>query len=179
MTVGALMGKGNIDDVLTGGMVGGFVEGTWSLARSVGRMGAMEIQYGMPDGRYGFDIKNWDDRSEYLREAFGFSDPATRMRANSFFPKGAERIELSHWFPKRWTRWADSIFDRPWNLRPVWGTEHALIDASRYRFMPGAWKNVNPAFGKFTSFAKLMPEWARGAIYGSSQLTINWIGDEK
>jgi len=180
MTAGAFFADGgNIDPVLTGGSVGGFVEGAWSLARGIGRMGAMEAQYGLPDGRYGIPVKTWDDRRDlYLMEAFGFSDPASRARANPSFPKGIERIELSHWIPKRWTRWAASFFDRPWNLRAVWGAEHALIDGKRFGFMGRAWRTANPAYGKFASSARLMPEWARDATYGSNLLTRNWFGDE-
>jgi RHS repeat-associated protein len=172
MTVGASFAdEGNIDPVLTGGSVGGFAEGAWSLAKGLGRMAAKEIQYGLPDGRYGFEIKNWDDRRPYLQEVFGFSDPASRARPNSLFQGGVETIELSHWWSQKSTKGASSFFDRPWNLRAVWGTEHGLMDPSRYKTMLRSWKAVNKPLGKFTSAAKLMPEWALESLYGMGLMT--------
>ena len=36
------------------------------------------------------------------------------------------------------------IKNRGWNLRPMWGSEHALVDPQRYRFMNAGWKEANP-----------------------------------
>lgn len=38
----------------------------------------------------------------------------------------------------------DFIKNRGWNLNPMWGTEHALVDPSRYQFMRSGWKATNP-----------------------------------
>jgi hypothetical protein len=49
-------------------------------------------------------------------------------------------MELSHFFSRNSTKGFERIFSRPWNLRPMWGTEHALVDPWRWRFGTRAFK---------------------------------------
>jgi len=70
------------------------------------------------------------------------------VRPNSFMPKGIERMELSHTyfdnngFIGKYI--SDFIKNRGWNLKAMWGSEHALVDPSRYQFMKSVWKDSNP-----------------------------------
>jgi hypothetical protein len=70
------------------------------------------------------------------------------VRSNPLMPKGREYMELSHTYVSNngpIGRLApDWIKNRGWNLNPMWGSEHALVDPARYQFMPAAWKAANP-----------------------------------
>ena len=167
LTLAAPFSEGDPEALLYAAGMGGLGEGAGTLALGVNRMAAMEVEHGLAPGT------NWRQRVPELQETFGYGNPVSRARPNPAFPRGTERIELSHFIPKRWTRWAGAFFDRPLNLRPVWGTEHALMDASRYQFMGAAWRAANPAWGSFTSFARLMPEWARESSRGVMQIATS------
>jgi hypothetical protein len=69
------------------------------------------------------------------------------VRPNPIMPRGREYLELSHtYIPyQQWgARIPGAIKNRAWNLRPMWGTEHALVDPVRYQFMSAAWRSSHP-----------------------------------
>ena len=63
-------------------------------------------------------------------------------------PRGREYTELSHTYISNkgpiGRSVPDVIKNRGWNLNPMLGSRHALVDAGRYRFMPAAWKAAHP-----------------------------------
>jgi len=82
------------------------------------------------------------------------------VRPNPVMPRGREFMELSHtYIPDN--GWGsvipDTIKNRGWNLRPMWGSEHALVDLQRYRFMPPTWRTANPLPGPAARLWGRMP----------------------
>ena len=87
-------------------------------------------------------------------------------RANPAFPKGVEWVERSHWTPKRYL--PDGLKDAGWNMKPMWGTDHALADPFRYRFMRKGWKGENPLPNNFTRQLNRIPDGVKGAGLGGA-----------
>ena len=70
----------------------------------------------------------------------------TPVRPNPVMPRGCEFMELSHTYipDKGWgSVIRNSVKNRGWNLKPMWGSEHALVDPQRYQFMSPAWRAGN------------------------------------
>ena len=71
------------------------------------------------------------------------------VRPNPLFPKGIEYVELSHTYigERSWIgKWIpDAIKNRLWNLNPMWGIEHAMLDPERFAIMPRFWRLLNEA----------------------------------
>ena len=85
-------------------------------------------------------------------------------RPNSAFPKGKEWIERSHWFSRaKFPQWANS----KWNIKPMWGTDHALADEARRRFLKEGWKRLNPLRHPWLQFANRIPRPIGGMIGGA------------
>jgi RHS repeat-associated protein len=63
---------------------------------------------------------------------------------NRAFPRAKEYKELTHVFIPKRSPVPNFIKNSGWNLCEKWGTNHALSDPSRYRFMPRWWKAANP-----------------------------------
>jgi hypothetical protein len=107
---------------------------------------------------------------------------AAPVRPNPIMPRGREFLELSHtYIPERgWGRYVpEFIKNRGWNLNPMWGSQHALVDPGRYAFMNPAWRAANPLPGPLARLWGRMPTSHRitvgagvcgGAGYGSSVL---------
>lgn len=85
-------------------------------------------------------------------EALGIAWCVARGGAGGFRAAGARGAgrEFSHWIPDRalratGSRWLRRGLGRSlWNGNSVPAAEHALTDPFRYRFMPRAWKALNP-----------------------------------
>jgi RHS repeat-associated protein len=96
-------------------------------------------------------------------------------RPNPAFPRGIEWVERSHWIPNRylpqWLSW------QRWNLKLMWGSEHALIDPFRYRMMPRWWKAANPMPPWYVQQWRRVPYWAQGSLgglgYGGASIGVN------
>jgi hypothetical protein len=104
----------------------------------------------------------------------GGSSVATRSglrmgmsRANAAFPQGLERIERSHWIPARYKWLPQSIRDSSANLKLMWGSDHAVIDEIRNKFIKvnfkGDYSMAHPLIAQW----KRMPYWAQGSLIGS------------
>lgn len=89
-------------------------------------------------------------------------------RANAAFPRGIERVETSHWI----SSFKNTALDGEWNWKEMWGSDHALNDPIRYRFMRRWWKPDNPINNPLVRQWNRMPTWAQasavGATYGSA-----------
>ena len=98
-------------------------------------------------------------------------------RPNPIFPRGVEWVERSHWIPKRWL--PDSLKDAAWNMKRMWGTDHALADPMRYRFMRRWWKAQNPLPNNAIRQLNRVPDWAAGgsagALYGAASKAWNGV----
>ena len=83
------------------------------------------------------------------------------FRENPLMPRGREYKELSHVYISQDGRIGKHvpgvIKNRGWNLKPMWGSEHALVDPSRHRFMSQAWRTANPLPGPVTRFWGRVP----------------------
>ena len=51
----------------------------------------------------------------------------------------------------------DSIKNRGWNLKPMWGQDHALVDPQRYQFMKRGWKDQNELYSPAIRLLGRMP----------------------
>jgi hypothetical protein len=93
------------------------------------------------------------------------------LRINPLFPRSREFIELSHSFPQRSTNGYERFFNRPWNVTPMWGTEHALIDPHRFQFATSAFKGVyaGQTITGVEQMLKLTPPWALQTGYGGAR----------
>ncbi|MFQ3649983.1 MAG: RHS repeat-associated core domain-containing protein [Gemmataceae bacterium] len=96
-------------------------------------------------------------------------------RPNPAFTRGIEWVERSHWIPNRylpqWLSW------QRWNLKLMWGSEHALIDPFRYRMMRRWWKAANPMPPWYVQQWRRVPYWAQGSLgglgYGGASIGVN------
>ena len=97
-------------------------------------------------------------------------------RANPAFPKGREYRELSHWLIPKRANVPNIIKNSRWNIKPLWGTDHALADPFRYRFMPRWWKAQNPAPNAVTQFWIRTPNYARGLALAGAVGAVGYGG---
>jgi RHS repeat-associated protein len=96
-------------------------------------------------------------------------------RLNAAFPRGLEWVERSHFIPERW----GGTFSK-YNINLRWGTDHALSDASRYRFLPKVWKADNPLPNAAERFWDRLPDWSKGATIPSTAASAGQsIGSKK
>jgi RHS repeat-associated protein len=136
---GGLIGAGIAGDegLETGAYLGNLAEAGATAAYGLGKLASREFRFGLPRIPKGSLVRDpsWDAVQPALQDVFG----GPGSRPNPAFPGGVERLDLSHWpVPRRWfngTRWAEFIFNRPWNLRQLWASEHALVDPWRLRFV--------------------------------------------
>jgi hypothetical protein len=127
-------------------------------------MASREFRFGLPAN------STWKSVRPRIQEVYGLGDPAARMRVNPLFPRGIERIDLSHFpVPQRSIGAYEHIFNRPWNTTPMWATEHALVDPWRYQFMIHDFQAVYDAerFSGAAQFMRLLPPWMRETGYGA------------
>ncbi|NUK25995.1 hypothetical protein [Streptomyces lunaelactis] len=172
-----------------GAFWGGLAEGVGSLGTGVGRMGARELRFGSPRNM------NWNrtvagEMSARGRnqQVYELGDVAARSRPNPLFPRSAERVELSHFLPRSPTndpsslparlrrvigpRRYERIVNRPFNLTPMWGSEHALIDPARYQFMKSPFKQLYPQLTGPARWARFTPPWLVQSAYGSGRVGL-------
>ena len=83
------------------------------------------------------------------------------VRLNPHMPRGREYMELSHTYISQngaiGKLIPDWIKNRGWNLKPMWGSEHALVDPLRYQFMTRAWKATNEIYSPWMRMLGRMP----------------------
>jgi RHS repeat-associated protein len=96
----------------------------------------------------------------------GVKRTSTRVRPNKAFPRGREYVERSHWLIPRRSKLPNRIKNGRWNIKEMWGTDHALADPFRYRFMPKWWKAQNPLPNPLTRFWNRTPTWAQAGSIG-------------
>jgi hypothetical protein len=84
-------------------------------------------------------------------------------------------MELSHTYISNngtiGRHFPDWIKNRGWNLRPLWGSEHALVDPHRYQFMRRTWKDSNSLYNPIMRLWGRMPVSHRiglGTVFVSS-----------
>ena len=71
----------------------------------------------------------------------------------------------------------DSIKNRAWNLRPMWGSEHALVDPARYRLMSAEWKATNPLRSAPLRLWGRMPVGHKIVAGGGLTVTVIFAGE--
>jgi RHS repeat-associated protein len=169
---------GTLEGMDNGGTVGGAVEGFSSAGIGSYRLLSREIQLSRQMAAAGQTSYVWANVRGNIQGAYGLGDVAARSRPNAWFPRGIEYIELSHWASQRGTKGWTWLFNHPWNVKPMWGTQHALIDPFRYRFMPALWKSANPQIQGLSRFMQLMPDWALHTGYGAMQIGSNVARDQ-
>jgi RHS repeat-associated protein len=99
---------------------------------------------------------------------------STPVRPNPVMPRGREYMELSHTyisnngtFGRQVPEW---IKNRGWNLNPMWGSNHALVDPQRYQFMSVDWRSANKIHAPIARLWERMPASHRigvGIVGGS------------
>jgi hypothetical protein len=97
-------------------------------------------------------------------------------RPNPAFPRGTEYVEGSHWVPARY-HWVPAWFrNSALNLKYMWGTEHALCDPYRYRFMRSWWKDAHRPYPPWKGLLYRTPSsiagGAAGAAYGGTSVGV-------
>lgn len=95
---------------------------------------------------------------------------------NQYMARGKEYVERSHWIIPQRAKWAGPIRNMDWNIKLMWGSEHAMADPYRYRFLKKAGKVVYTLKDPLTAFWARTPEYFKGglagAAYGGSRTAI-------
>jgi RHS repeat-associated protein len=124
-----------------GAFYGGLTEAAVGILKSGSQIISREFKFGIPSS------PKWDSVRPAIQGTYDLAETAARVRPNPAFPRGIERIDLSHWIPQRWTRGTslEWITNRPWNVTPMWAGEHALIDPFRLKFIKQPWRDLYEA----------------------------------
>ncbi len=168
-----------------GAFVGGLAEGALSLSAGLGRMGAREWRFGRPRNM------NWGAARARNQQVYDLGDVASRSRTNPNFPRSVERIELSHSLPQSpkagslpgrlqgllGPRRYQRIVNRPFNVTPMWATEHALIDSARYNFLKAPFKLQFPPLAGPARWTRITPPWLVESSYGGARVGLTF-GEE-
>jgi RHS repeat-associated protein len=167
--VGGTVVTGTPEGYEKGALVGGLAEAGATFVKGTGTMVYREVKFSFA---YKGAKPAWETKAgkDALRSALGLDD-IVRARANPAFPRGIERIEMSHMVARAETRGAESLFDRPWNLKGMWGGEHALVDPMRLKFIKQPYQAAM-ASAQLTGFARraaLAPDWFRNVIFGAAR----------
>ncbi|THA29445.1 hypothetical protein [Streptomyces sp. A1547] len=182
--VGGLAGtvySGDSGGFETGVSWGGAAEGTVSLGTGVGGMLLREWRFGLPRNM------KWNSARPRNQQVFGIAENV-RHRPSPYFPNGVERVELSHFIPHRPTKNPNTlpaklrnrvgiaryerIVNRPFNLAPMWASEHALIDPERYQWTKFPFKLLYPPLTGPARLSRLAPPWLLQATYGGMRLGL-------
>jgi hypothetical protein len=175
-----------------GAFAGGLAEGAVSLGAGLGQMGAREVLFGRP-GNMRWDRTAGGEIAARTRnqQVYRLGDVAARSRPNPMFPGSVERIELSHFLPQRPTDPAslpararrvigpsryERIVNRPFNVTPLWGGEHALVDPARYQFTKKQFKLLNPQLTGPARWSRFTPPWLVRSAYGGMRSGLT-LGD--
>lgn len=110
---------GNEGGSRTGATYGGLAEAGGTLAYGGGRMVLRELEFGAPA------TSRWSNVRSAIQESYGHENAADRMRQNPLFYRGVEWTDLSHAIPQRSIGGYEWLFNRPWNVSPMWATEHS------------------------------------------------------
>ncbi|MCX4826220.1 hypothetical protein OG883_41910 [Streptomyces sp. NBC_01142] len=182
--VGGLAGtvySGDSGGFETGVSWGGAAEGAASLGTGVGGMLVREWRFGLPRNM------KWSSARPRNQKVFGIAD-SVRHRPSPYFPGGVERVDLSHFIPHRPTKNPNTlpaklrnkvgiaryerIVNRPFNLVPMWASEHALIDPERYKPTKFPFKLLYPPLTGAAQLSRLAPPWLLQTAYGGMRLWL-------
>jgi RHS repeat-associated protein len=155
----------DIEGMDYGGTMGGYAEGASAIGIGTYRLASRELAWGLRNSS-NFYNKSYKTA---MQGVFGYADAASRARPNASFPRGIERTELSHFLKRNPSAPWGPALNRPWNLKPIWGGNHALIDPARYQFLPQLWKAANPQIQGVGRFLQLAPDWMLLTGYGAGQ----------
>ncbi|KAL4767105.1 hypothetical protein BDW60DRAFT_200755 [Aspergillus nidulans var. acristatus] len=172
-TVGYLW-TGTMEGLETGAFWGSIAEGVGVFAKGAISIARMEIQFGRGPIA-------WRKASNAIKELLGAgkNHPAARMRTNPLFKRWETR-QLSHVIAQRFTKGWEWFFNRPWNTKLMWQTEHMLIDAKAYRFGTAPFKAAYGAL-RYQGLERLYhiaPEWMHEAFFGASEAGRGYVTDK-
>lgn len=161
---------GDEEGLRTGSIAGGVFEASGAAVYGLGTMTLREIRFSQLYGTGSYNWRNSRRLKPAIRQAFGLGSSAER-RVNPLFNwmgQPVEFVELSHAFSQSATRSYPYIFNRPWNLKPMWGTRHALVDPWRWRRTTAAFKSVHGAMRLqgVQRYLHLAPDWMLNLSYG-------------
>jgi RHS repeat-associated protein len=168
-TLGVAVG-GDEDSLRRGALMGGFAEAGGSAAFGLSRMALRERSFSQLYQQGSFNWQFSKRLKPAIRQAFGAEAGAAR-RSNQLFNWRGQPIEfreLSHFIPQRATRGFERLFNRPWNLSLMWGTEHALVDPRRWQFMTAGFK-ASYGTSRFRGAPQLLrrtPDWLQNVGLG-------------
>lgn len=158
---------GDEEGLRQGALYGGLAEAGGSLAYGVGGMVYREYRFSQ---LYRGSSYAWDKTTKSaIRQVYGLGNAADRMRPNPLFWRGSEYVDLSHFFSRNSTKGYEFLFNRPWNVTPMWATEHAMVDPQRFNIMLTAFKNAYEAkqIGGISRVIQLASPWMRQSAYGA------------
>ena len=163
-----LVATGSEEGLERGAFIGNITEGGVAFAYGVGTMALRELHFQHLKKLLGVTGSNWEEVRPLIQEVYGLADPASRLRSNPLFWKHVERVELSHFVARRDLKGYEWLGNRPGNVTPVWATEHALVDPSRFQFMTKHFKAVygGQQLQGLERFLHLAPPWMVQSGYG-------------
>jgi hypothetical protein len=164
----------------SGALYGNLAEGGAQLAYGLGRVGLNELRF-QQELQKQFGMRRnlrWDEVRPLLQKIYGYGDPLTRRRFNPLFWNQIERLDLSHSIPQRGARALEQFFNRPltdyfnrpWNVTPLWSTDHALVDPFRFQFMTRGFKSIyeTQQLRGLSGALHLAPPWLVDAGQGAA-----------
>jgi RHS repeat-associated protein len=176
--IGATVGVATGHDPEKSAVAGGLIEGGISLAHGLANVFEMELRF----QRFAATVSNRSYRNngplrDLMRFALGPQANQQYRWAPYFFRRNPrEYIEFSHFVTNaNIERWGlQGLFNRPWNFRPVWKIEHALMDPEAFGFMLKEWKDVMAPqqLSGLTKWANRMPDWMRDTLRGGGQIGV-------
>ncbi len=158
---------GDIDTTQRWAEYGNLAEGGVTMFSGAGKMALTEVEFGA-SGRWSSALRS------RLRPVMDVpEDIALRSRVNPAFARNREWIEFSHWLPQRWFKGTalELRANRPWNLKAMWGTEHALVDSYRLRMLKQPFQDAlrAQAYSGLRLQLQLAPTWVPVTIIGASR----------
>jgi RHS repeat-associated protein len=178
--IGATVAAGTGHDPEKGAMIGGITEGGLSLAKGLGNVLRMEYTFWrLP--KLSYDFKGDIALKEAVRQSIGPSAASASRPSPLFFYKNPiEWWEMSHFVPEKLIKGYERFFNRPWNFRPMWGSQHAFVDPGKFQLVKKAMKPLveSKQMSGLVKWQHRTPDWLLNVERGAGQLLFHRFYDE-
>ena len=150
----------------TGALFGGLAEAFGIPVLGIGRAALRWRRFHLA---YRGSKYTWNDSlKRALRKSYLLgSTTRAETRSNPLLKTGIEKLELSHFIPQEIFKNSPRlrrILKSPLNVKPLWGSEHALVDKSRH--LGREFSAVHKRYSTPRRWLYNAPEWLQYSAYG-------------